>query len=93
MAECKTHRHTIYNICSEIACPIQNILDILLFLCRKKVNIQIDPARYREPENPVLFASALRLTTEFGWKPEVTLEDGLFKTLEYWRTRYGRGDI
>lgn len=84
-AECREHRHSIYNICSGIAYPIQHILDILTSFSSKKIKITIDPTRFRQPVNPALYASAERLKDEFNWKNQTSLSDGLLKTLNYWR--------
>lgn len=89
-ADCREHKFTTYNICSGIACAIQNILDILLSFSTENIHVEIDPARYRKPENPVLFASAKRLTDEFNWHPETDLKNGLLKTLDFWRKKYKR---
>lgn len=87
-ADCREHKFTTYNICSGIACAIQNILNILLSFSTENIHVEIDPARYRKPENPVLFASAKRLTDEFNWHPETDLKNGLLKTLDFWRKKY-----
>ena len=84
-AEAERHEFTIYNICSGVPRKIRDVLDVLLSCSGAKIRTEVDPARYRKPENPVLFASHARFSSEFGWKPEVPFEDGIRRTLEFWR--------
>ncbi len=85
VAEAEAHRHTVYNICSGIPRRIQEVLDRLLELSDVGIKTEIDPERYRRPENPVLFASNVRFAEEFGWRPQVSFEDGVARTLAFWR--------
>ena len=43
------------------------------------------PADPKEP--PLLVADVRRLANETGWKPALTLEEGVATTCEWWRTR------
>ena len=87
MAETENHRYSTYNICSGIPRKIQSVLDGLLACSTVKIKTETDPARFRIPENPVLYASHSRFSSEFGWKPEAAFEDGLARTLDYWRKK------
>lgn len=87
MAETEKHQYSTYNICSGIPRKIQSVLDGLLACSTVKIETETDPARYRKPENPVLYASHSRFSSEFGWKPEAPFEDGLARTLDYWRKK------
>jgi GDP-4-dehydro-6-deoxy-D-mannose reductase len=87
MAETENHQYSTYNICSGIPRKIQSVLDGLLACSTAKIEMETDPTRYREPENPVLYASHSRFSSEFGWKPVITFEDGLARTLDYWRKK------
>lgn len=46
------------------------------------------PARPDEPAT--LMADVTRLTTEVGWTPRSNLEDGLARTIAWWRHEAGR---
>jgi len=37
-------------------------------------------------EPPLLLADVRRLASVVGWKPSLTLEDGVAKTCEWWRS-------
>ena len=51
-----------------------------------------EQARTRPPESEVfqLMADADKLTTATGWKAEMTLEEGIARTVEWWRGRIDR---
>jgi nucleoside-diphosphate-sugar epimerase len=46
------------------------------------------PARPDEP--PTLIADVTRLTREVGWTPRTSLEDGMARTIAWWRREDGR---
>jgi nucleoside-diphosphate-sugar epimerase len=46
------------------------------------------PSRPGEPAR--LVADVRRLREEVGWRPSVTLEEGVLRTVEWWRSRGGR---
>jgi GDP-4-dehydro-6-deoxy-D-mannose reductase len=77
----------IYNVCSGRAHPIREILETLVSLSRVKVEIRIDPARYRPQDQNLLLGDPERLQRDLGWKPEIPLAQSLLDVLEYWRAR------
>ena len=40
----------------------------------------------------VLIGSFAKVQRDLGWAPRVTLEEGLARTVEYWRTRFTHGE-
>lgn len=73
-----------YNLCSGIPVSMQDILDRLIQISGVKVTIENDPARMRASDTPILYGSAAKAQAELGWKPQLTLEDSLRDTYEYW---------
>ena len=49
------------------------------------VRIEIDPARLRPSDNPIVLGSHARLTAETGWTPAIPIEQTLADLLDYWR--------
>lgn len=47
--------------------------------------MQMDPARLRPVDIPIIEADISRLQRDTGWKPAVPLEQTLRDTLRYWR--------
>jgi GDP-4-dehydro-6-deoxy-D-mannose reductase len=75
-----------YNVCSGRAHTIGSLLDILLSLARVRVRVEIDPARLRPSDNPVILGSHARLTRDTGWTPAIPIERTLSDLLEHWRS-------
>ena len=64
---------------------MRRLLDILLSLARVRVRVEVDPARLRPSDNPVILGSHARLTADTGWTPAIPIEQTLADLLEYWR--------
>ena len=76
---------TVYNVCSGRAYRIRDVLDRLIALSRVPVRVQIDAARYRPHDTPLLLGDPTRLKEDVGWEPAIELEQSLADLLEYWR--------
>jgi GDP-4-dehydro-6-deoxy-D-mannose reductase len=74
-----------YNVCSGRAYRMRELLDILLSHARVRVRVEVDPARLRPSDNPVILGSHARLTADTGWTPVIPIEQTLAELLEYWR--------
>lgn len=76
-----------YNVASERATPIREVLDRLIALAGVEVRIERDPARWRETDWLVGDASRLRDAT--GWQPEIELPAILEELYEDWLDKAG----
>jgi GDP-4-dehydro-6-deoxy-D-mannose reductase len=74
-----------YNVCSGRAYSMRELLDILLSQARARVRVEVDPARLRPSDNPVILGSHARLTADTGWTPIIPIEQTLADLLDYWR--------
>ncbi|UCB51713.1 MAG: GDP-mannose 4,6-dehydratase [Candidatus Zixiibacteriota bacterium] len=77
-----------YNICSQKAYRIRDVLKDLLRLSKRKIKVEVDKERYRPAEIPVLMGSNLKIEKATGWKPRIPLMKTLEDTLDFWRERY-----
>ena len=75
----------VYNICSERAIQIKGLLNHLLELSLRKVEIIKDPKRMRPSDIPILQGDSSKFRRRSGWKPEMLLDKTLKDILEYWR--------
>jgi len=75
----------VYNICSERAIQIKGLLNHLLELSSRKVEIMKDPKKMRPSDNPILQGDSSKFRRRSGWKPEILLDKTLKDILEYWR--------
>jgi GDP-4-dehydro-6-deoxy-D-mannose reductase len=74
-----------YNVCSGRAVTIRLLLERLVERARVPLTIQVDPARLRPNDIPLLVGDPARLRDELGWRLDIPLEQTLDDLLEYWR--------
>lgn len=74
-----------YNVGSGNAKAIQEILDLIVSMSRSNVKVEIDPNKIRPVDVPIIEADITKLQELTGWKPEITLEQTIQETLDYWR--------
>lgn len=74
-----------YNVGSGHSYAISKILDIIISLATVCINIEIDPNKIRPVDVPIIEADITKLQELTGWKPDITLEQTILETLEYWR--------
>ena len=74
-----------YNVCSGKAYSMRTLLDILLSMARVRPRVEVDPARLRPSDNPLILGSHARLTAETGWTPVISIEQSLADVLDHWR--------
>ncbi len=80
-----------YNVCRGEAPRVRDLLDLLLQQARVPLRVEIDPARSRPADLPVLRGDPSRLRERTGWRPEVPLDATLRDILDDWRGRAGEG--
>ncbi len=74
-----------YNVGSGQPVAIRAILAALVRLSSVDVAIEVDPARIRPIDVPVIACDATRFSERAGWKPEIALEQSLADILADWR--------
>jgi GDP-4-dehydro-6-deoxy-D-mannose reductase len=74
-----------YNVCSGRAWRIRDLLDELLQLATVSIAVEIDPARFRPVDVPVVQGDSSRVRAEVGWTPHIEIEQTLRDTLDEWR--------
>jgi len=77
----------VYNIGSGKAYSMKEVLDILLSLASINIKIDIDPARLRPSDVPILVSDCTKFTQLTGWKPIIPFKQSLQDLLDYWRER------
>ena len=76
-----------YNICSEKAVKIKDMLDMLLSMSKKNILIERDEKRMRPSDVNLLVGDCSKFRKATGWKPEIPLEKTLEDLLDYWRQK------
>lgn len=77
----------VYNIGSDTAVSIEEILGCLLRLSSAAIRVETDPARMRPSDVPLLVCDSARFRQRTGWAPHIPLEQSLRDILDYWRGR------
>lgn len=78
-------RGEIYNVCSNRAVPLREILDTLLSFSVKKIAVETDPSKLRKVDIPFLAGSNRKIRAETGWEPRIPLDETLRDLLQFWR--------
>lgn len=74
-----------YNVGSGHAVAIQDILDMILHYAKAEITVEVDQSRLRPVDVPVIEADISKLCECTGWKREISLEQTIKETLDYWR--------
>ncbi len=75
----------VYNVGSGTGVKIRTILDTLISLSRKRIEVVIDKSLYRKADTPTLVADYSKFALATSWKPQITLDQTLKRVLNYWR--------
>lgn len=76
---------TPYNVCAGQAYRIADLLDLLIAMAAVHVRVEVDPARLRPSDTPVVLGDSSRLQQHTGWRPEMPIERTLQDLLDHWR--------
>ena len=77
----------VYNICSEKAITIKSLLDMVLSMSKKEIEVKIDTNRLRPSDVEILQGDCSKFRNETGWKPEIAFEKTMEDLLNYWREK------
>ncbi len=75
----------VYNLGSECAVSIRELLDMLMGLSRIPLRVEADPSRMRPVDVPIVVADCSKFRALTGWKAEIPLETTLQDLLAFWR--------
>ena len=75
----------IYNICSGQARRMDDILARMIRIAQLDIQVEQDPAKLRPSDVPYFVGDASKLKAATHWQPQVTIEDGLAKTITSWQ--------
>lgn len=89
LAATKCDYGEVYNICSQQARKIRDVLELLLSMSEVKVEVKLDPSRMRPSDVDVLEGNCSKFTAKTGWKAEIPFEKTMEDLLNYWRERVG----
>lgn len=76
-----------YNVGSGHAVSIQEILDMILILSEKQIEVKVDANKLRLVDVDIIEADTTKLKAVTGWKQTIALKQTIQETLNYWRER------
>ncbi|MHA2279416.1 MAG: GDP-mannose 4,6-dehydratase [Promethearchaeota archaeon] len=79
----------VYNVGGNVTMSIKEMLDKLLRLSSKQIEVSVDPERLRPSDVTLQIPSTDKFRAVTGWEPEIDFDVTLEDTLEYWRA-HGR---
>jgi GDP-4-dehydro-6-deoxy-D-mannose reductase len=77
----------VYNVCSGRGLRIGDLLDLLIRISGREIEVRVDPQKVRKAEIPEVIGDRTKITAATGWEPDVPLERTLGYLLEGWRAR------
>ena len=80
-----------YNVGSGKAMEIRKILDLIVGMSSAKISVEVDPNKIRPVDVPIIEADISKIHDVTGWKPEISIEQTIRETLDYWRENLGGG--
>ena len=75
----------VYNLGSEQAHSIGELLETLLAMAKIHITVEQDPERLRPAEVPVMVSDCTKIRERTGWQPRISFEQSLQDVLDYWR--------
>ena len=76
-------KYEIYNCGSELGVKVLNLVKLIIKIAGKKIKIKKNNTAPTIPFNLILDCS--KAEKEIGWKANVTLSEGIKKTLDWWK--------
>jgi len=77
----------IYNVCSGKAITIREILEKLLSIATKTIEIKEDESKVRKVDLPLLLGDNSKINNATGWQPKIHSDKTLEDILEFWRNK------
>jgi nucleoside-diphosphate-sugar epimerase len=77
----------IFNLCSGVASPLKTVARVVADLCQYEGELGLGRRSYRRHEVMEHCASFAKVHAAVGWSPEITIEEGLRRTVNWWQTR------
>lgn len=74
-----------YNVGSGDAREIRAVLDLIISKSTADILVEIDPNKLRPVDVPIIEADIAKLNRLTGWLPQISLEQTVQETLDYWR--------
>ena len=75
---------TVYNVGTGKAHSLREMLNYIVSLCSQSIKVEVDPARVRPIDNPVICCDYSKIKAELGWEPQYKVFDALKEMFNYY---------
>jgi GDP-4-dehydro-6-deoxy-D-mannose reductase len=89
----KGYAGDVYNIASGTGYRLGDLLDTMLTLSIKNIEVDRDPDLFRPSDIPILIGDSTKFRELTGWEPTVPIKDTLRRLLDYWRAKQKQGAV
>lgn len=72
----------VYNVGSGKAYSLRDMLEYIIGLNSQKIEIEVDPSRFRPTDQPIICCDYSLIKTQLGWEPKYTVFDALKEMFE-----------
>ncbi len=83
----------VYVIASGVSYSAREVLSLILEMAGLPIEVEIEAARLRPSDVPLLVGDASRFRALTGWKPEIPFARTMADLLNYWRGRCGVREV
>ena len=66
---------------------IRQILDLIISRSSADIRVEIDPAKIRPVDVPIIEADISKIKAATGWEPKIPIEQTIDETLADWRRK------
>ncbi|MBU0651031.1 GDP-mannose 4,6-dehydratase, partial [bacterium] len=80
----------VYNIASGSCCTIREVLDKLLSMSKKNIDVVVAKERLRPSDVEILLGDNSKFCKQTGWKPQISFDETLKDLLNYWRDVFAK---
>jgi GDP-4-dehydro-6-deoxy-D-mannose reductase len=77
----------VYNLGSEKAHSVGELLETLMAMSKVLISVEQDAERLRPTEVPVMVSDCAKIRKQTGWRPKISFKQSLQDVLDYWRER------
>ena len=86
----KVQGYEVFNVGTQVGTKVAEVIETVFDIVGYRV--PLDDLGQRPGDVPASYASSEKLQKQLGWKAEVSLEEGLRRTVEHYRDRLGIRD-
>lgn len=76
---------TVYNVGTGKAHSLREMLNYIISLCTQPIKVEVEPARVRPIDNPIICCDYSKIKAELGWEPQYKVFDALKEMFEYYK--------